>query len=149
MSMENITRFDYSRTHAWWVRFQRMHDGVRKTVSKMFSDGKWGGKYKSRDAAIRWRNANRRKFPKASGCKRGGRRPVPVGYSSHCTFWKTRTRADGSLDTQRILQVRIKVAENKFNTLSVTIGAHGDTESQVLAKRWLRKQRREHGLVAL
>jgi hypothetical protein len=54
---KNITRFDYGKTHGWWVRFQRSTEaGTKRVVSKMFSDAVHGGKAKARRAAIAWRD---------------------------------------------------------------------------------------------
>jgi len=54
---KNITRFDYGKTHGWWVRFQRSTaSGTKRVVSKMFSDAVHGGKTKALRAAIAWRD---------------------------------------------------------------------------------------------
>lgn len=54
---KNITRFDYAKTHGWWVRFQRSTDsGAKRVTSKMFSDAVHGGKRKALRAAIAWRD---------------------------------------------------------------------------------------------
>ena len=48
-----IYRVDYGATHGWWVRFQRRNKIAK---SKLFSDGKHGGKDKALKAAILWRD---------------------------------------------------------------------------------------------
>jgi hypothetical protein len=54
---KNITRFDYGKTHGWWVRFQRStRAGSKRVVSKMFSDAVHGGKREALRAAIAWRD---------------------------------------------------------------------------------------------
>jgi hypothetical protein len=48
----NITRMDYARSHGYWVRFEYLSH----PISKMFSDGRYGGKRKALKAAIKYRN---------------------------------------------------------------------------------------------
>jgi hypothetical protein len=53
---KNITRFDYGKTHGWWVRFQRTDErGAKRLTSKMFSDAVHGGKQRALRAASAWR----------------------------------------------------------------------------------------------
>jgi hypothetical protein len=50
--IKNITRFDYNRSHGWWVRFEyRDHP-----ISKLFSDSRYGGKRKALAAAREYRD---------------------------------------------------------------------------------------------
>jgi hypothetical protein len=53
-----ITRMDYAKTHGWWVRVGAT---TPTPMSKLFSDGKCGGKRKALDAARRFRNAAEKK----------------------------------------------------------------------------------------
>jgi|WetSurMetagenome_2_1015567.scaffolds.fasta_scaffold41877_3 hypothetical protein len=54
--MKSIVRFDYGRTRGWSARVQWM----KRTYSKLFSDGVWGGKRPALQAAITWRNQQER-----------------------------------------------------------------------------------------
>jgi hypothetical protein len=84
VSLRNITRFDYAKTHGWWVRMRR----GKRVVSHFFSDGVHGGKRKARDMAIAYRDQSLRKLgpllPKKSrlcacGCGRRVTRRYPSG----------------------------------------------------------------------
>ena len=83
-SLRNITRFDYAKTHGWWVRMRR----GKRVVSHFFSDGVHGGKRRARDEAIAYRDKALRKLgpllPKKSrlcacGCGRRVTRRYPSG----------------------------------------------------------------------
>ena len=83
-SLRNITRFDYAKTHGWWVRMRR----GKRVVSHFFSDGVHGGKRKARDEAIAYRDKALRRLgpiePKKSrlcacGCGRRVTRRYPSG----------------------------------------------------------------------
>lgn len=50
--IKGISRIDSGSTHGWFVRGYR--NG--KTYSKLFSDRKWGGKTKSKEASIEYRD---------------------------------------------------------------------------------------------
>lgn len=94
-AQKNITRFDYGKTHGWWVRFQRSTEaGTTRVVSKMFSDAVHGGKRLALRAAIAWRDevaatirpARRRRslrsgyVKRAEIARRGGASPVYVAW---------------------------------------------------------------------
>ena len=49
-----ITRMDYPRVHGWVVRLPARSDGSQP--GKLFSDGIYGGKQKSKSAALAWRD---------------------------------------------------------------------------------------------
>jgi hypothetical protein len=83
-SLRNITRFDYAKTHGWWVRMRR----GKRVVSHFFSDGVHGGKNKARGKAVKFRDETLRKLgpllPKKSrlcacGCGRRVTRRYPSG----------------------------------------------------------------------
>jgi hypothetical protein len=57
-SHRNITRFDYAKTHGWWVRIRR---GDR-AVSQFFSDGVCGSKAAALKAALARRDAALRRL---------------------------------------------------------------------------------------
>lgn len=140
--MRNITRLDYARTHAWWVRFQRGSYGARKTHGKMFSDKRCGGRLKARRAAISWRDENAAKFPRQH--KPGsGRKPMPVGYSSLTRFARSYRLTDKSTSQHRMLQVRFKITIDEFRTRLISIDKWGNEGAMNLAEKWLRVQKRE------
>ena len=49
--MKHITRFEYGNTRGWWVRIRRKPN----PCSKLFSDGKYGGKEQALEKAVAWR----------------------------------------------------------------------------------------------
>ena len=49
-----ITWMEYARNHGWWVRIHQKNK--KKQISKLFSDGTHGGKYKALKAATRFRD---------------------------------------------------------------------------------------------
>lgn len=60
VDLKYITRFEFGRTRAWWVRIQRL--SFNKT--KLFSDKAYGGKRKALLAAMKYRDAILKKAPK-------------------------------------------------------------------------------------
>ena len=141
--LHHITRLDYERTHAWWVRFQRGPKGKRKTASKMFSDGKWGGKRKALAAALAWRDANASRHPALprGGPNGSGRKPQPIGYSSVTAFLRSSHRSDGRVRETPVLLGRFKTGEGRFATLQLSVSKWGSmTRSKIDA--WIRRQRK-------
>ena len=53
MNLYGITRFDYRRTHGWFVRFERKAG----TVRKLFSDRVYGSRAESLTQALKFRDA--------------------------------------------------------------------------------------------
>lgn len=79
-----ITRLDYARTHAWWVRIYRKDPKLGRVChSKVFSDGVWGGKAKALIAARQWRDEQLRTLPRT---RRVRRRPG-TGYVKRMRVW--------------------------------------------------------------
>jgi hypothetical protein len=77
LGLKFITRLDYNRTHAYWVRFQMQLPGKQspRVISRSFSDGKHGGKAQALAAAVRWRNATVRELALRTAPRR-----TPVGH---------------------------------------------------------------------
>lgn len=81
-----IYRVDYGHTHGWWVRFQRCNKIAK---SKLFSDGKLGGKDKALKAAIAWRDGVSPTLPPLPErgylrtCKRNTTGTVGVNYQRY------------------------------------------------------------------
>ncbi len=76
--MKNISRIDQKdkNTFGWFVRIRR--DG--KQISKFFSDGKFGGKQKSLDAAVTFRDEHIREWESFA---KNHDRPMHVGTRSN------------------------------------------------------------------
>lgn len=132
--LHHVTRLDYERTHAWWVRFQRGPSGARRTASKMFSDGKWGGKKKALARALAWRDANEHRYPPLprGGPNGSGRKPQLAGYSSVSAVERA---------GRPVLLGRFKRADGSFATLQLSVDKWGSTaRSKVDA--WVRRQRK-------
>lgn len=62
-----ITRFDYGRSHAWWVRIER-EGFVRR---RLFSDGAYGGRWSALEAAQKYRDIQLRRAPIRKNGKHG------------------------------------------------------------------------------
>lgn len=77
MSERNITRLDYDNTHAYQVRIYRTDDGVKRCISRCFSDVAHGGKRKALAAAKKWRDAQ---LEKLRPVIKGGQSNTPIGY---------------------------------------------------------------------
>jgi hypothetical protein len=133
----NISRLDYGRTAAWWVRFTRLDSaGAKRVVSKMFSDGVHGGKRKALVAATQWRDRMARKLrPPARG---GGHEPVPPGYG-YVKRIEVKRRVDWH--PVYVAWVRVDGGRNRQTTCSVRLW--GEMGAKRRCQRWLVKQRRE------
>lgn len=56
-----ITRFEFGRSHGWWVRFQRVGPD-KVAISKFFSDAVHSGRHKALAAAFTWRDEQLKKL---------------------------------------------------------------------------------------
>lgn len=153
--LRNITRLDYvyerkdgstRASHGWWVRFQRTGpDGKRKVNGKTFFDSAYGGKAKALAAAIEWRDANEKKFPRAkNNGGTSGRRQAPIG---HTLFWEYIKGRD-----YHFLNGSMKVAEGERPLQIRCSTRQYGRESAVVKIRWWyleqRKILREAGTLA-
>lgn len=142
--LHHITRLDYSKTHAWWVRFQRGPSAERTTVSKMFSDGKWGGKNKALRAALSWRDAHEPLHPPLPHGNRGsGRKPQPAGYCSVIAYDRTQPRAGRRVSVTPVLLAKFKTKQGRFATLQLSVEKWGEATARRKIALWLREHRRK------
>lgn len=58
-----ITRFEYGRTRAWWVRFERQGQPIRKLFSDAASDAAYGGTEKALREAETFRDRTLKTLP--------------------------------------------------------------------------------------
>jgi hypothetical protein len=134
---KNITRFDYGKTHGWWVRFQRSTDaGIKRVVSKMFSDAVHGGKTKALKAAVAWRNQTaatirpaRRRTPRASGYVKRVELTRRVGVSPVYLAW-------------------IRMPDGRAASTSFSIEKWGERGAKRRCQLYLARKRREAGAAA-
>ncbi len=130
----NITRLDYARSHGWWVRFQRGYDGgKRKTISKMFSDGVYGGKDAALKEAKAWRDMVRPALPMR---ERLVKAPPGYGYIRRVILGRRR-----SVSECFVCWLRIEEGRCKQTSVSTTRWGVGVAKKR--AEAWLRKERRE------
>ena len=140
--LRNITRLDYARTHAWWVRFQRGPRGSKRKVhSKMFGDVKYGGKANALKAAIRWRDENEHLYPCLPNG--AGRKPSPLGVASIRATWAATRLRNGTPVRRRVFVARYKSAPNHFDVLRISITKYGVEKAYALAEAWVVERDRE------
>jgi len=133
MSREkNITRFDYGKTHGWWVRFQRSTEsGTKRVVSKMFSDAVHGGKRKALRAAVEWRDQT------AATIKPARRRTTRVsGYVKRVEI----TRRVG---VSPVYLAWIRMPNGQAASTSFSIEKWGAQEAKRRCQLYLARKRRE------
>jgi hypothetical protein len=129
---KNITRFDYGRTHGWWVRFQRNTASGNRVVSKMFSDSVHGGKAKARRAAIAWRDRTARAIQPA----RPSRTELGAGYVKRAE----RARRVGSWP---VYIAWIRMPDGRAASTSFSIARWGAREAKRRCELYLARKRRE------
>lgn len=132
--MRAITRFDYGKTHGWWVRFQRGVGSEKSVTSALFSDAKWSGKRKALDAAKKWRNRTEREVGKPVLPKP----EVPPGYGYV-------RRADVK---QRVRHTTcwvawLRIEDKRCQSTKFSVETHGNQEARRRAEAWLEQKRRE------
>ncbi len=131
----NITRMDYARTKGWWVR---LYDGD-ETLSRMFSDSKYGSKTSALSAAIAFRDEQRRQRPEFA--TRRSRRfgdPSP-GRIWRCWEWRRAAQHE-------VWKAYIKVkpgANRGVCQTTYSIDKYGSAEAKRLAEQWLEEKRKE------
>lgn len=138
-SLKNITRLDYTRTHGYWVRFEG-----KSPVSKMFSDGVFGGKRKAlkaaqafRDEWIKSHDVTRRK----GSCAPPGPGKVTKRYCFQRKSWTL------------VWEAYIKVRPGPGHAITrYSINKWGSREAKRLCEVWLEQKRKEqakaYGLAA-
>jgi hypothetical protein len=134
---KNITRFDYGKTHGWWVRFQRSTPaGVKRVVSKMFSDAVHGGKGKALRAAVAWRDETAATIRPA--------RPRTARRSGYVKRVEVARRAGFS----RVYLAWIRMPNGQAASTSYSIEKWGEREAKRLCERYLARKKREAAAAA-
>lgn len=143
-----ITRLDYARTHAWWVRItavNRKPGDPRLADSKMFSDGKWGGKDKALRAAKQWRAVALKNYPRPADHRYGVHFRMPPGYG-YIRFFMRRYHHRGAkrkVTLQPALVAWLRIEDGKAKATNASIDRWGRKEAMRRVEAWLEKQRRE------
>ena len=136
----NISRFDYGRTHGWWVRFQRgtTAEGRRIIVSKMFSDAVHGGNSKALGAAIAWRNRTVLNVP--SPMRTGIPELTPgTGYVRRTEI---RQRSGNTSDVW-VAWIRLDGGPKSAASTSRSVAKWGVRGAKLEAERWREQQRQQ------
>ena len=129
----NITRMDYGRTRAWWVRFYRGPAGGQRCTSKLFSDAVHGGKRKALAQARAWRDLTAGTVP--AKLRRRGEAPG-YGYVRRAELLRRVERCPAFVAW--ILLEGGRVASTNY---SVT--RWGELGAKRKCERWLAGHRRE------
>ncbi len=130
---KNISRFDFGRSHGWWVRFER----AGETHSKFFADTAWGGRATALLAAESHRDdllatlPARRLPPNA--------RPGPGRIFSEQRRYKN---ARGERVGYQAWIAWIRIAPGKVASTSYAVKRYGRAAKK-MAAAWLAKKRRE------
>lgn len=116
-SKQFITRLDYARTRGWWVR---LYKAGQLVASKLFSDGKHGGRRAALQAAQKWRDAQ---------------------FSKHAIPWPIRQRTVAAHSTsirnvQQIPGVALQHRKRGANTYSIQWLAVASVRGKQLRKTW-------------
>jgi hypothetical protein len=130
---KNITRFDYGKTHGWWVRFQRSTEaGTKRVLSKMFSDAVHGGKAKALRAAIAWRDRT------SASIRPARRRRMPPSYG-----YVRRTELARRAGTSPVYLAWIRMPNGRAASTSFSIAKWGVREAKRRCALYLARKRRE------
>lgn len=136
---------DYARNHGWWVRIpavDRRPGDPRLADSKMFSDGKRGGKAKALRAAQRWRDVALKNYPRPDGHRYN--LVVPAGYG-YIRFFMRRYSHRGAKKRaapQPALVGWLRIENGKAKSSNASIDRWGRQEALRRMEAWLEKQRR-------
>lgn len=128
---KNILRFDYGRTHGWWVRFERGGSPIRK----LFSDRRYGG----RRAALKHAKAFRDGAPIEPKVLPAQSRPGQGRVYLELRSYRDRS---GTLQHYQAWSAWIRVDGRPRHT-SYSIPKHGGPAAKRLAKQWLAARREE------
>jgi hypothetical protein len=131
---KNITRFDYGKTHGWWVRFQRSTESGRRVVSKMFSDAVHGGKRKALRAAVGWRDQTLAALRPSDSAR--ARRAVERGYVKRAELARR-------VGTWPVYIAWIRMPDGRAASTSFSIARWGAREAKRRCELYLARKRRE------
>lgn len=125
-----ITRFEYGRTRAWWVRFERRGNFVRK----LFSDSVYGGTEQALRAAEAFRDQKLKELPPALL----GEQAFPGEGRIYLEWRSYRHRKTGELVYYRTWSAWIRIAKVVIRHTGYSIRKHGRLGAREKAEAWLR-----------
>lgn len=134
----NITRIDYGRGRAWWVRFQRGASGRpgREVISRHFADSTYGGKRKALAAAKKWRDRTARRVPPPAKNRNRVKAEPGYGYVKRTTIM----RRAGSSD---VWLAWIRLDGGRSASTSASVERWGERGARERAKAYLARKRKE------
>lgn len=132
--LRHISRFEYGRTIAWWVRVYR----GEKLYSKLFSDRAYGGKRKALAKALAYRDRLLKRVPLPIQPQ-----PVPPGPG----YVKRETRhyydSQGTRRSYEAWTGWIRIAPKKAASTNWSISKWGSLGAKKMAEAWLKEVRKE------
>lgn len=132
-----ITRHEYGRTSGWLVRVYRTTGGEQKCARRLFSDGVYGGELQALDAAIEWQLEQLESRPARERKRTAGYGYVYRGLRSYRTV-------AGELRTYEAFIACFWDAQDRVNSTSYGVEAHGEAEAERRAHDWLERERRQY-----
>jgi hypothetical protein len=135
-----VSRCEYERTRGWWVRVTRLLGGYRRT--RLFSDGRYGGRQAALEAALLFRDAALAEAPPPM-LKPGRPRRSPAGriYRGRKTVVRRGKRV--FYDVWNAYYFPPGAQHHK--TTSYSCVKWGSEEARAKARAWLRQERRLQG----
>jgi hypothetical protein len=129
-ALKNITRFDYRKTHGYWVRFEGA-----APITKLFSDGVYGGKRNALKAAQEFRD----EWVATHDLTRRRARRAPPGPGTLRRKWHWQ-RKSWSL----VWEAYIKVTPERGHAATrYSIDKWGSAEAKRRCESWLERKRKE------
>lgn len=129
-ALKNITRFDYRKTHGYWVRFEGA-----APITKLFSDGVYGGKRNALKAAQSFRD----EWVASHDLTRRRARRAPPGPGTLRRKWHWQ-RKSWSL----VWEAYIKVTPERGHAATrYSIDKWGSAEAKRRCEAWLERKRKE------
>jgi hypothetical protein len=123
------------------VVFQRLdRQHVKRTVSRLFSDGMFGGKRKALAAAIKWRDRVARKLPPPA-------KPWKATSPGYGYVYRSVVKRRAGVADVWIGWAKLGAGRGKHAQTSVSIERWGSREAKRRCERWLgahRKKLRAH-----
>lgn len=132
-----ITRHEYGRTRGWLARVYRTVEGRQRCLSKLFSDGVYGGYLEALAAASHWQSEQNGAWPPASRVKR------TPGYGYVQKAVRSYRSSSGELRSYEAMEVWFWDAEGRANSTSWSIEKHGEDEATSRCEAWLERSRAE------
>jgi hypothetical protein len=129
---KNLLRYDYKRSHGWWVRFERKNGNI----SKFFSDSVHGGRRTAYKEAVEFRNHIRKTLPKYSRVYSPGPGRIKREIRSYITLSGHRAYYDAWV-------AWIRVSPGRGASTNASIDKWGVREAKKMVLRWLEKKQAE------